>query len=78
MPSGFKQPTRGMRLLTSKQVNGVWGEAKNLGPQVNSEAPDGTPIVSHDGKYLFFGSYASGNRDNYWIDIASVPALTRP
>lgn len=61
-----------------RQENGEWGEAENLGPGVNSTEQDGTPIISHDGKYLFFGSFTSGNRDNYWIDVASVPALNRP
>jgi ankyrin repeat protein len=64
--------------VTWRQKDGSWGEARNLGPKVNSATQDGTPILSNDGKYLFFGSYASGNRDNYWIDVASVPALKEP
>ena len=61
-----------------RQEDGAWGEAGNLGPKVNSDEQDGTPIISHDGKYLFFGSFVSGNRDNYWIDVASVVALNGP
>jgi hypothetical protein len=40
--------------ISFAQPNGAWGEAINLGPNVNSEDNDRFPCVSPDGRYLFF------------------------
>jgi Tol biopolymer transport system component len=42
--------------------------AKNMGDQINSSSADYTPMLSPDGKYLFFTSGRSGADDIYWID----------
>lgn len=33
-----------------------WSEPENLGPEVNSEAWDSQPCLSHDGRFLYFAS----------------------
>lgn len=38
-----------------------WGTPQNLGPQVNSAAPDTRPALSWDGKRLYFGSGRPGS-----------------
>lgn len=43
-------------LYVSFRRNGVWSRAENLGPEINSGALDFCPIVSPDGKWLFFTS----------------------
>lgn len=43
-------------LYISRNVGGVWSKAQNLGPTINSSALDFCPIVSPNGKYLFFTS----------------------
>ena len=43
-------------LYISRNVGGAWSKAQNLGPTINSSALDFCPIVSPNGKYLFFTS----------------------
>ena len=43
-------------LYISYKRNGVWTEATNLGPKINSPGRDYCPLVSPDGRYLFFSS----------------------
>jgi hypothetical protein len=56
-------------------VDGTWSPAVNLGPAVNSAAPELCPRVSPDGNYLFFLSARSGTYDAYWIDAQIVEQL---
>ena len=39
-----------------KIKDGQWSEAKNLGNKINSNRPDFCPMITSDGKYLFFTS----------------------
>lgn len=43
-------------LYISYRRNGVWTQAENLGPKINSASRDYCPLVSPDGRYLFFSS----------------------
>lgn len=43
-------------LYISFNQNGVWEQAQNLGPKINSSAREFCPIGSPDGKYFFFTS----------------------
>lgn len=43
-------------LYISENKNGSWTPARHLGPKVNSVAREFCPIISPDGKYLFFTS----------------------
>lgn len=43
-------------LYISRNRNGVWTAAKNLGKEINSSALDFCPNMSPDGKYFFFTS----------------------
>jgi len=36
--------------------DGSWTPARNMGPGVNSDSPDFTPMLTPDGRYLFFTS----------------------
>jgi len=54
---------------------GSWSAAVNLGRDVNSDGHDLCPIVSPDGKYLFFLSMRQGDSDVYWVDIEVVERL---
>jgi Tol biopolymer transport system component len=42
--------------ISFKNEDGSWTNAKNMGEQVNSAAVDQAPVVTPDGKYLFFSS----------------------
>lgn len=51
--------------------NGGWKEPLNLGDHINSMGGI-CPVVSPDGRYLFFNS---GNDDNYWLDAGLIEQL---
>lgn len=46
----------GYDLWVSKQIDGKWGAATNLGASVNSDANEYGPALSPDGKTLYFAS----------------------
>lgn len=54
---------RGDLYISFKDKNGNWMQAQNLGEGINSELHELCPIISPDGKYLFFTS----NQDIYWV-----------
>ena len=48
-------------LYVSFNKNGIWTRGKNLGLPINSESMDQCPMISPDGKYLFFTSFRDNN-----------------
>ena len=56
-------------LYLSFNKNGVWTQAINLGPDINSDSYDGWPGISPEGKYLFYISGKSGTLEVYQVDI---------
>lgn len=59
-----------------KQADGKWGEAVNLGPQINTELDEEAPFITNDGKTLYFsstGHLGLGEQDIFmsWIDERS-------
>jgi hypothetical protein len=55
--------------------DGVWGEAQNLGPQVNTAWDDSYPSVSPDGDYLFFVGPGPADYVYYWISASVIEEL---
>jgi hypothetical protein len=55
-PGGFG----GNDIWTSEKINGVWQEAKNLGPNVNSAASEHHSLPSPDGNSLYVTSTRQG------------------
>jgi hypothetical protein len=43
-------------LYVSFRRNGQWSKPKNIGPLVNTMRTEYCPVVSHDGRYLYFTS----------------------
>ncbi|MDT8449186.1 MAG: sialidase family protein [Wenzhouxiangellaceae bacterium] len=67
-----------------REANGGWGEPVNLGPEVNSDMLDYCPMVTPDGKYLFFSRRRSDppggwpnvvEGDVYRVDAAVIERL---
>ncbi len=53
-----------------------WTKAINLGDSVNTEGYDLAPIVSPDGKYLFFFRTRCGDKNGiYWMDAKIIQEL---
>jgi hypothetical protein len=46
-----------------------------MGPGVNSDASDFTPMLSQDGRFLFFTSRREGVGDIYWVNAAVIEDL---
>ena len=58
--------------ISFREAGGAWGDPKNMGTAVNSSAADYTPMLSPDGKYLFFTSSRQAQDDIYWIDARVI------
>ncbi|WP_430455057.1 hypothetical protein [Rheinheimera sp.] len=68
--------------ISFRQKDGSWGEAINLGDKVNTNAGEGGPQVTPDGKYLFFNRMvptangkAGSQSDLFWIDAQIIEEL---
>ena len=65
--------------ISFKQQDGSWGNAINLGDEINTEAWEASASVTPDGKYLFFsrnmGSDKYENVDIFWVDATIVENL---
>jgi len=46
-----------------------------MGKTINSSAYEYCPMLSPDGKYLFFTSKKTGNGDIYWVDARIIEHL---
>jgi ankyrin repeat protein len=63
--------------ISFRDESGGWTVPMNLGEGVNSTESDICPILSHDGKYLFFNSARAGDDDNYWVEASFIEDLRR-
>lgn len=61
-PGGYG---KGDLYVSFRADDGSWTSAKNLGGQINSAEGDGCPVVTPDGKYLFFSSLRRIHRTNF-------------
>jgi Tol biopolymer transport system component len=62
--------------ISRRQSDGSWSDPVSLGEPVNSERQERFPMLSPDGKYLFFTRPTPGHeQDVYWVDARSIPAL---
>ncbi len=61
--------------VSFRRANGSWTEPANLGASINSSDGDLCPVVSPDGKYLFFTRYRDGAGDIYWVSSAVIDLL---
>ena len=57
--------------ISTKDSNGNWTDAQNLGSEINSETDDAGPWVSSDGLYFFFNTQKEDDEgyNPYWVDI---------
>ncbi|MFC2156698.1 TolB family protein [Acidobacteriota bacterium] len=59
---------RGDLYISFSTEDGSWTSPQNMGKTINTEGYEYAPLLSPDGKYLFFTRYTSGQGDIYWID----------
>lgn len=66
---------RGDLHVSFRQSDGSWGELINLGDRVNTASHEWCPMVTPDGKYLFFSRWfgetweTATDGEVYWVDI---------
>jgi len=58
-----------------RNKNGSWTEPINMGKQVNTAGEESRPSLTPDGKFFFFCSDKSGNKDIYWVDASIIENL---
>jgi hypothetical protein len=60
--------------ISSKDTDGSWKGAINMGEPVNSSAGEDSPFVSADGLYLFFNSdrHQQYDYNPYWVDAQVI------
>jgi hypothetical protein len=63
---------RGDLYITFRSADGTWTEARNMGDKINSSGYDFCPMLSPDGKYLFFTRNINRNGDIYWVDAKVI------
>lgn len=76
-PGGFG----GLDLYISKKVNGDWGPAVNIGPEINTPFNEDRPFLINDGKTLFFSSQGHLNMGGYDLfrsDLQSNNLWSKP
>jgi hypothetical protein len=64
--------------ISFRTKDGSWSEPRNMGAPVSSPYLDYAPMVSPDGKYLFFTSGRGGADDIYWVDARVIDAMRPP
>jgi hypothetical protein len=60
--------------VSFRQPDGTFGAPMNLGPEVNSPDYDLAPVVSPDGKYLFFTRLREGTGVPFWVSAQVIEA----
>jgi Tol biopolymer transport system component len=76
-PGGFG----GLDLYISRKVNGDWGPAVNLGPEINTPFNEDRPFLINKAKTLFFSSQGHENIGGYDLfrsDIQSNGLWSKP
>jgi hypothetical protein len=66
---------RGDLYVSFRNDDGSWTPVKNMGKPINSEAIDFCPMLSPDGKHLFFSSARAGTSDIYWVDSRVIEQM---
>lgn len=64
--------------VSFRRQDDSWGPPIHLGPEVNSDSEENWPVISPDGRYLFFSSGRddpNGLPDIFWVDLKAVTRL---
>jgi hypothetical protein len=64
--------------ISFRDADGTWTEPVNMGDAVNSLHNETSPVVTPDGRYLFFLRVSPDVNDVYWIDAGVIDALRPP
>jgi len=62
----------GLDLYVSRKVNGEWGAASNLGPEINTPFNEDRPFLLEDGKTLYFSSQGHEGMGGYDLFVSTL------
>ncbi len=62
-------------MVSFKSRGGNWGQPVNYGQYINSKYRSWRPVVTHDGKYLFFCMDSPDGFDVYWVSTRVLEQL---
>jgi hypothetical protein len=64
--------------IAKKLANDMWADPVSLSESVNSPVQERFPMVSPDGKYIFFTRWIRNLDDDiFWVSTANIPALNQ-
>lgn len=63
--------------VSFRQPDGTWTEALNMGDVINSEHNETSPVVTEDGRYLFFLRVSGEVNDVFWTKADVIDELRR-
>ncbi len=66
---------RGELLISYKQSNGQWSTPVNMGDTINSDTQEKYPVVTPDGKYMFFVRSWVDRDEIYWLSSRIIEDL---
>ena len=61
--------------VSFRDEGGGWTQAVNLGDEINSLHNEVSPVVSRDGRFLFFNRSSSECNDILWVDAEIIARL---
>ncbi|MFH1998315.1 MAG: ankyrin repeat domain-containing protein [Planctomycetota bacterium] len=61
--------------IAFRDNKGEWGCPVNMGPDLNSRFSEQCPMVTPDGKYLFFISQRNGRNNIFWVEAGRIEEL---
>jgi Tol biopolymer transport system component len=61
--------------ICRRKADGTWTEPVNPGEPINSRTNEQCPMISHDGKCLFFLSHRGQTSDIWWVDAKVLEGL---
>lgn len=63
--------------VSRRERNGSWGKARNLGGVINTAAEEDSPILSRDGKSLYFTSRGHNSMGGYDVFVSHYDSVAR-
>jgi hypothetical protein len=67
--------------MIKRDVNGKWGMPRNLGPNINTQYDEETPVIHYDGKTLYFsseGHNSMGRLDVFYSQMRQDSTWNKP
>jgi len=61
--------------VSFRKQDGFWGRPETWDLGINSSTQEIFPLVSPDGKYLFYCTRKDGSEDIYWVDAGIIETL---